>query len=503
MEMPKATWRVNYAPGEWLTLAGPTMLVVLPPAGATAEQVETLWRQMLEAGSADALVQLVSAAGLDGLSHLGAFFWDDEGVRALTRGLVRLVDANTSQVMIDGSGALTWREAALGTQRQLRLDLGASPTPTELRLPLLIGAARVSEVYLSTTEADRVQFQAAAPQAQASHAASHSPSESAPIPYQASVVESYQAPAAEPYQSPVPAPVPPAPAQVAPIPVETAAEQVAPIPVQQPAPEFSPSAGESPRDETLLFGQEEALEASDNALAEVSQPSQEPWNSSVPDVAVPPPPAAAASYSTAPPASLTEASATQGPSPLTATQPEEIPALRDDQTVFSSSLAAAHKPASPNEPVVPQVLAVPCTNNHANAPGALNCRICQAPVDSSNARLIRRPVLAGVHTNKGDFADIINGIVVGRAPDQNSGPVGCFLMRVVSPSNDISRNHVLITTKDWGVQVTDLHSTNGTTVLPPGEAPFTIRDGSCVQVEIGTVLDLGDGVSLRIEPPRS
>ena len=94
------------------------------------------------------------------------------------------------------------------------------------------------------------------------------------------------------------------------------------------------------------------------------------------------------------------------------------------------------------------------------------------------------------------------GVIVGRAPDASKGPSGSHLMRVESPSNDISRSHLLITTQDWNVHVTDLHSTNGTTVLPNGEPPFTLRDGASVQVGIGTVLDLGDGVSLRIEPPR-
>ncbi len=175
----------------------------------------------------------------------------------------------------------------------------------------------------------------------------------------------------------------------------------------------------------------------------------------------------------------------------------------DGGTIFSTGLAATHKPAPPaEERPDPQVLAVPCTNGHANAPGSRTCRICQYPVDSSNPRLIRRPTLAGVHTNRGDFADVIVGVIVGRAPDASKGPAGSYLMRVPSPGNDISRNHVLITTQDWNVHVTDLHSTNGTTVLPDGEPPFTLRDGASVQVGIGTVLDLGDGVSLRIEPPR-
>ena len=61
----------------------------------------------------------------------------------------------------------------------------------------------------------------------------------------------------------------------------------------------------------------------------------------------------------------------------------------------------------------------------------------------------------------------------------------------------------MVTTKDWNIVVTDLHSTNGTTVRPVGEPEFELRDGRSVTVEIGTILDLGDGVSLRIEPPRS
>lgn len=75
-------------------------------------------------------------------------------------------------------------------------------------------------------------------------------------------------------------------------------------------------------------------------------------------------------------------------------------------------------------------------------------------------------------------------------------------MRVNSPSSDISRSHLLVTSKDWNVIVTDLNSTNGTTVMPVGEQPFVLANGQSVQVELGTILDLGDGVSLRIEPPR-
>ena len=66
-----------------------------------------------------------------------------------------------------------------------------------------------------------------------------------------------------------------------------------------------------------------------------------------------------------------------------------------------------------------------------------------------------------------------------------------------------SQIHARVFSRDGQLFVEDLGSTNGTTVLPLGESPFTLRDGASVQVELGTVLDLGDGVSLRIEPPRA
>ncbi len=161
-------------------------------------------------------------------------------------------------------------------------------------------------------------------------------------------------------------------------------------------------------------------------------------------------------------------------------------------TIFSTGLAATHKaPAPPQEER--QVLAVTCPRGHPNPPGSRNCRLCSAPVDSANPRLINRPPLAGVHSNQGEFADLQVAILVGRSPDAGRAPRGAHLMRVSSPSSDIS---------DWSVIVTDLDSTNGTTVNPVGEQPFILANGDSVQVDMGTILELGDGVSLRIEGPR-
>ena len=49
---------------------------------------------------------------------------------------------------------------------------------------------------------------------------------------------------------------------------------------------------------------------------------------------------------------------------------------------------------------------------------------------------------------------------------------------------------------------TDLHSTNGTALLRPGAAePERLTPGEPVPVFPGCVLDLGDGVTIRVDHP--
>jgi len=56
---------------------------------------------------------------------------------------------------------------------------------------------------------------------------------------------------------------------------------------------------------------------------------------------------------------------------------------------------------------------------------------------------------------------------------------------------------------DWQIVVTDLDSTNGTILVPPGSGDRQqLTPGEPVPVEIGTVIELGDGVSVLIEVPQ-
>jgi hypothetical protein len=48
------------------------------------------------------------------------------------------------------------------------------------------------------------------------------------------------------------------------------------------------------------------------------------------------------------------------------------------------------------------------------------------------------------------------------------------------------------------VVVTDLHSRNGTTITLPGKTPQLLRQGESTSVLVGTVVDLGGGVTITV-----
>jgi pSer/pThr/pTyr-binding forkhead associated (FHA) protein len=63
---------------------------------------------------------------------------------------------------------------------------------------------------------------------------------------------------------------------------------------------------------------------------------------------------------------------------------------------------------------------------------------------------------------------------------------------------DISRNHAQFAVEGGTVVVTDLHSRNGTQVIMPGKPPQQLRQGEPTAVIVGTVVDLGGGVTLTV-----
>jgi len=89
-------------------------------------------------------------------------------------------------------------------------------------------------------------------------------------------------------------------------------------------------------------------------------------------------------------------------------------------------------------------------------------------------------------------------LLIGRAPQAYPGETA-HLVRVVSPHHDISRTHVRVELYDGAMWATDRESTNGTTVHNPGQAAATAQPGQPMHVWVGGVIDIGDGVTIRVQ----
>lgn len=92
-------------------------------------------------------------------------------------------------------------------------------------------------------------------------------------------------------------------------------------------------------------------------------------------------------------------------------------------------------------------------------------------------------------------------LVLGRSPSVSGVPGGQLprLVTLSSGDQDISRSHVRIALEGGTVVVTDLHSRNGTTIVLPSGETQKLRGGEPTPVILGTVVDLGGGVELRLE----
>lgn len=121
------------------------------------------------------------------------------------------------------------------------------------------------------------------------------------------------------------------------------------------------------------------------------------------------------------------------------------------------------------------------------------------PTSTSPLPEVERPP-AQLVLSDGTVVDLSQPIRIGRAPSADGADDDVLLVTVRSPQQDISRTHVEVAEQDGQVLVTDLRSTNGTMVTFPGEAelPERLPQGSPVAVPLGSVLDIGDNVHVRI-----
>jgi hypothetical protein len=77
------------------------------------------------------------------------------------------------------------------------------------------------------------------------------------------------------------------------------------------------------------------------------------------------------------------------------------------------------------------------------------------------------------------------------------------LVRVPSPRQEVSSTHLELRQLGASVVLTDMRSTNGSIVFPPGGEPRKLRQGESVVATPGTLVDIGDGNVIEILPLQS
>jgi hypothetical protein len=242
---------------------------------------------------------------------------------------------------------------------------------------------------------------------------------------------------------------------------------------QQPEPALGPVAAATATEQTAELSAEEiaALQSADTQL--LPSPFDGPESEVQPGVAATPQPVVSTGSDTASDAAERVAATTAEPEP--------------DESIQDSA-----------------ILAVLCQDGHANPPNANRCRVCGSPVARKVPQFVAGPVLAVLRASDGSTADVDRPVLIGRAPSgDRSSSRSPRLMPVPSPNHDISRTHLEVAPDDWQIVVTDLNSTNGTVLVRPGAVDRQqLAPGEPVPVQLGSVMELGDGVSVLIDFPQ-
>ncbi|WP_382306311.1 FHA domain-containing protein [Herbiconiux sp. UC225_62] len=101
--------------------------------------------------------------------------------------------------------------------------------------------------------------------------------------------------------------------------------------------------------------------------------------------------------------------------------------------------------------------------------------------------------------------ELTGAVVIGRRPQPRRAADRPFtlaaaqaLITVDSPAQEVSANHVEIALSGRTVVVTDLRSTNGTTVRLPGRPAVRLRQGDSVVASGSAIVEIGDGNVIHI-----
>lgn len=440
-DLPVRTW--SYRPGSWFAVFG-TATTVLLPASEKA-RVGDLWARIDDGAGFDEVLDVLLQSGLGSLPGFALVSGGDGPTKILLRGAdVRAtVVADGESTDLDGASALTWVERTFTDVESLSLLVStASPDGAESTddLPIHGGLVRVARVD---------QPGVTAPEPEPDVVVRPVPESTPPPPLAAPVVEpSATAPPEEE-----------APVVGTPAPVD---------PLSDPLTDPLPDAPADPPTEQLEV---ESSPLDDDAADTYSTGAPVPPPPLAPPLA--PPTAPPTTPPTSPPPMPLP------PPPYVPPAPPEASASGDDQSVDHDGLTQAgldphdfarSQPGIPGQPMAPSVV---------------------APV----ARLV---------VSSGETVEVDRVVLIGRAPEARRFTTTDQprLVTVPSPLHEISSTHIEIrpgSGADHGsAVVTDMGSTNGTVLEQPGLGPEELKPGIAVQLIPGAVINLGDGVTIRV-----
>lgn len=464
-----------YGPGEWTALAHGGRAALLDPSiGAAA--VTAIWESLSGGGSLEAWLEVLAGNGLASLPSFGFVEPGEDGVRVVVRGdVAALVD----DYDVSAGGMRTWREHVAPAGSGVVLQVGSA----EVSYPLVAGIVLAASLQIG--EIDREQgtegADAGAADGGAAAAAIVADTSGEPGDDQGSAdaVEETEESSVEEVADADHAVV--------------AAEQAEPEPDQGVDEQADEQAeGEQPEEDVepdFVLDEDEAGEPDEAGGVAESDPEGD-WAEEAGAVqmqGLPDGATAAGEQPLAPPlpaepwaAQPIEPQASQwGP-------PSAQPAggLEEPQDVGDHdgyTIRAADLPQPAHEEPVDMTLA-PHDDDHAGPEQAAT-------------------VLLSLST--GQQLELDRPVLIGRAPESSRFGFGETprLVTVPSPQQDISRTHVEVKLEGDNVLVTDLRSTNGTVVVLPGSPPRRLHPGESVPVPVGTVVDLGDGITAVVTAP--
>src|SRR5215207_2592397 len=533
MAAPMGQWRATYAPGTSLILAGPTSLVLLREPGTAQERlVNALWEQVMRSATMGELAARLAVFSIDKLPGFAALFWTSKGMRSLVRGDVTVTDPSSGNVVASGSDIQTWSESGLGNLTRVSVITGEEAEPGPV-LPLVVGVAYASWVCLdasadaqvrSPQEIPEEEFEYTSPVSLA--AASRNPAASSTSPVVLSVSQDRSstaaaAPAGDLAAAPAaPAEGPPMDSSAQVVPAETApmssTVEGLPDPPTEPfeagplsttsedpwgsdddGPDTEPMPAVEDGDEQPLQVGLAVDRSTDSREADLESKSAGvsddilEADTQLIEVPIEHPAFNPQLYE------RQQAAATQ------AAMPPPVAADVDDTPPTLPLSSSPRAPLAQDPSTESLIMAADCPHGHSNPPAAATCRMCGAAIAPQRPRLIHRPVLCVLQASDGTTADVDRAVLVGRAPDPDrSNFKAPRLMSVQSPGHDISRTHVEVAPEGWQVIAIDLNSTNGTVLIRPGGYERQqLAPGEHVPVQPGSVLDLGDGVSITVALP--